>query len=113
MARTLAGDGMTNQEIESIQQRLDAATPGPWKAIKYYKNQLANGAGPDWGLEGVRSFEDADLCAHAPTDLRALLDEVERLNSKVKKLEEELAITERRMRWDAIDRRSDRIVDFK
>ena len=53
------------------------------------------------------------MCAHAPTDLRALLDEVERLDSKVKKLEEELAITERRMRWDAIDRRSDRIVDFK
>ena len=80
MARKLAGDGMTNQEIESIRARLNAATPGPWKAIKYYKNQLSNGAGPDWGLEGVRSFEDADLCAHAPTDLRALLAEVERLN---------------------------------
>ena len=104
---------MTREELDSIRARLNATTPGPWKAIKYYKNQLANGAGPDWGLEGVRTFEDADLCAHAPTDLRALLDEVERLDSKVKKLEEELAITERRMRWDAIDRRSDRIVDFK
>jgi hypothetical protein len=92
---------MTKEELAAIHSRLDAATPDNWATDgACFANCCATAA-------------EREVAKHALTDLRALLDEVERLDSKVKKLEEELAITERRMRWDAIDRRSDRIVDFK
>ncbi len=58
-------------------------SPGPWnwKAQRYYANNNSLLAAGNWGLNGPRTIADAEVCAHAPTDLRALLDEVERLHA--------------------------------
>ncbi len=82
---------MTKEQIAAIRARLDAATPGPWEAG-------TASCCPDMGwVDGPRSMicpvlhptkrthtldaNDAELIANAPTDLRALLDEVERLTN--------------------------------
>ena len=59
----VASDGA----LDAIRRRLDAATPGPWDAEQ-------------WGNLFVMvdmQRPDADLIAHAPEDLRLLLDVVE------------------------------------
>ena len=77
-------------DLDAIRARLAAATPGPWHA---YGNTLAAETGgctcsPHYGaheahcgLEEIGQVveSDADLIAHAPADLAALLAEVERL----------------------------------
>ena len=52
---------MTPEQLQAIRARLDAATPHPW-SIRRWKG-------------------DDELISHAPTDLHALLDEVERLTA--------------------------------
>jgi hypothetical protein len=59
---------MTPDQLSAIRARLDAATPGPWVAER-----------------------EAILIAHAPTDLRALLDEVERLSTQLHASQAEVA----------------------
>jgi hypothetical protein len=83
---------MTKDQLSAIRERLDAATPGPWEAG-------TAACCPDMGwVDGPKGAvcpqftatkvthsldaNDADLIAHAPTDLRALLDEVERLTKR-------------------------------
>jgi hypothetical protein len=80
---------MTPDQLSAIRARLDAATPGPWDAGTAT-------CCPDMGwVDGPKGAvcpqftatkvthsldaNDADLIANAPTDLRALLGEVERL----------------------------------
>lgn len=58
--------------VEDIKARLDAATPGPWEA----QGQEDNDTGFDVVIKEVAVVQyrrDADLIAHAPTDLRDLL----------------------------------------
>jgi hypothetical protein len=52
--------------IQAIRARLKAATPGPWD-----------------GLTLSPTFANMDLLAHAPDDLEALCDEVERLQAAI------------------------------
>lgn len=83
---------MTPSELSAIRARLDAATPGPWEAG-------TADCCPDMGwVDGPKGAvcpqftatkvthsldaNDAELIANAPTDLRALLDEVERLTKR-------------------------------
>jgi hypothetical protein len=83
---------MTRDQLDAIRARLDAATPGPWEAG-------TASCCPDLGwVEGPKGAvcpqftatkvthsldaNDAELIANAPTDLRALLDEVERLTAE-------------------------------
>ena len=83
---------MTPDQLSAIRARLDAATPGPWEAG-------TAACCPDMGwVDGPKSAvcpqftatkvthsldaNDAELIAHAPTDLGALLDEVERLRAE-------------------------------
>ncbi len=83
---------MTPEQLLAIRERLDAATPGPWEAG-------TASCCPDMGwVEGPKGAvcpqftatkvthsldaNDAELIANAPTDLRALLDEVERLTAE-------------------------------
>lgn len=73
--------------LEEIEARLAAATPGPWAwasapaegssetPAEYLANALT-GAGPH------ASF-DAEFIAHAPEDIRALLAEVKRLQAQI------------------------------
>jgi hypothetical protein len=86
---------MTPDQLSAIRARLDAATPGPWEARQWYGNDDGGWAaiGPhhesrDWNDDEPESDlhelakRDAALIANAPTDLRTLLDEVERLNAE-------------------------------
>jgi hypothetical protein len=83
---------MTPDQLSAIRERLDAATPGPWEAG-------TASCCPDLGwVEGPKGAvcpqftatkvthsldaNDAELIAHAPTDLRALLAEVEALRAE-------------------------------
>lgn len=77
---------MTDDELDAIRERLAAATPGPWTADTYAEAIYAlDGAavvsGSRWGGEAsvFDHAPDADFIAHAPTDIAALLAEVERL----------------------------------
>jgi hypothetical protein len=82
---------VTPDQLSAIRARLDAATPGPWEAG-------TASCCPDMGwVDGPKGAvcpqftatkvthsldaNDAELIANAPTDLRALLDEVERLKN--------------------------------
>jgi hypothetical protein len=65
---------------ESLRARLEAATPGPWKAR--YSGPELYVFGPRGDLAQIHGPEneaahDADLIAHAPTDLAAALEVVE------------------------------------
>jgi hypothetical protein len=85
---------MTPDQISAIRARLDAATPGPWEAVtpKRYAAVRSEKAGCYVYTQGkipadthadtvTRQQRDAHLIANAPTDLRALLNEVERLTA--------------------------------
>lgn len=86
---------MTDIDTAAIEARLASATPGPWVRIGQYVAAPTIGcncaAPPEYGHEPNCGAEpiaqagdnDADLIAHAPTDLRALLDEVERLRATI------------------------------
>lgn len=71
---------MTPDEIKAIRNRLDKATPGPWKAGAGITLSYVTLASDIWTdvADGIATEADADLISHAPTDLAALLDEVER-----------------------------------
>ena len=80
---------MTKEQIDAIRTRLDAATPGPWdmwfgdptwisvqtdgKTVAECRTHLNH------QFSDGQNVWNARLITHAPTDLRALLDEVERL----------------------------------
>lgn len=79
---------MSDLDLTPIKARLNAATPGPWAVI----DDLAVTAAPDVGgddaclsivfpaiVEFTPSAADADFIAHAPTDIAALVAEVESL----------------------------------
>ena len=88
-------------DLDPIRARLAAATPGPWHA---YGNTLAAEVGrctcsPHYGaherscgLEDIGQVveSDAELIAHAPADLAALVAEVERLRETVQRVREAL-----------------------
>ena len=77
---------MTTLDLEPIKARLEAAAPGKWEYIEntgMYGNvlvsELDDGSGMwiDTGLE--LETGDAELIAHAPEDIAALIREVEEL----------------------------------
>jgi hypothetical protein len=82
---------MTPSQLSAIRARLDAATPGPWELWYGELDWVSVGIDGDTVAEcrthinhqfsGWQNLRNATLIAHAPTDLRALLDEVERLKS--------------------------------
>lgn len=86
--------GMTEEQLTTIRERWGKVTPGPWKytasqlltsvqqvedpciAIMYdphYENDLAN------------AKANGKAIAAAPTDIAALLEEIERLNHIIEK----------------------------
>jgi hypothetical protein len=107
---------MTKEQIDAIRARLDAATPGPWEARQWYGNDDGGWAaiGPhhesrDWNDDEPESDlhelakRDAALIANAPADLRALLDEVERLTKRedelVKQVVAQIGFIGRQAEW--------------
>lgn len=83
---------MSAERIAEIRARLEAATPGPWKANLYLGgayaidriapngDRLARVAVVD-GM--IQTPANAALIAHAPTDLAYLLDRIDKLERAV------------------------------
>ncbi len=85
--------------LEEIEARLAAATPGPWDADGTEVSQHWSRPEPWLTIatnevdcmaycyggrgRGVERVEDAEFIAHAPEDIRALLAEVKRLQAQI------------------------------
>ena len=65
--------------LDKIKARLAAATPGPWVLAPDRESitQTSHLTRDVWTIP--RTHEDMELIAHAPSDLAALIAEVERL----------------------------------
>lgn len=83
---------MTREQLDAIQERVDAATDGPWVegtrcvftedyARAIVSDSLVEVPGMTPYAEAVQNPADVALIAHAPEDLAALLAEVERLRA--------------------------------
>ncbi|MBN9607824.1 MAG: hypothetical protein BGO26_10160 [Actinobacteria bacterium 69-20] len=82
-------------DLDAIKARLAAATPGPWDYvgqgwITHPGTTFAAVGTPDQGMIPCTDA-DADLIAHAPTDLAALLAEVRALRKRAANLSLERA----------------------
>lgn len=78
-----------NERLEQIRQRLQAATPGPWRANTRFDNEIYIETGPINAPEQMCRFiggsvypqyvmRDATFIAHAPEDVAWLLEQLER-----------------------------------
>lgn len=90
--------------LDAIQSRLDAATPGPWRI-----SPRGHAMGRLWVDDGhqydvvmtqdqPRQNADADLVAHAPTDIAALLGGITCLEAALRELYEAVIDTQR-LKW--------------
>lgn len=95
--------GLPEQRKAEIQERLSKATPGPWywrntqepflfgarsRVVMAFSRMGMQGAQPqfrtadglldDTGKANINAYPDADLIAHAPTDIADLLAELDR-----------------------------------
>jgi predicted RNase H-like nuclease (RuvC/YqgF family) len=80
---------LTQEELEAIRKRAEAATPGPWgKEFRYGISIITN-----YGFNvidedgGVTKYPDAEFIAHARQDVPKLLAEIERLQKENRLLE--------------------------
>lgn len=104
---------MTQEQLNEIKARAEAATPGPWEVEKDSDvKDIDFGPILDWpwriwgpdqaplidfsGGCDVRS-EDAEFIAHARTDIPRLLEEITSLQAKNAKLDKALGDCRRRM----------------
>lgn len=79
---------MTDEELEEIRLRCEAATPGPWKSFVEGRDHTSGSnfimvgergnRGDDIELAGA-TIADQDFIAHARQDIPRLLDEIARL----------------------------------
>lgn len=77
-------------DLDAIRARLDRATPGPWTVAETEGWIGIHPVCPPHGTDDAAEISgglddltpaDADLIAHAPTDLAALVAEIERLRA--------------------------------
>lgn len=81
-------NGITNKELDEIEQRVAGTTPGPWRAYiegrdhtsgsNFIRTGSANARGPDIELVGA-TVEDIDFVANARQDVLRLIAEIRRL----------------------------------
>lgn len=91
---------ITEERLDEIRERLDAATPGPWRPDNDEPGYVIAPDDPSgWDGYLIASTVDhdgglfvqehnAELIAHAPQDLADLLAEVERLRDELAKARE-------------------------
>jgi len=113
---------MTDEELQAIKARVEAATPGPWAMSR---DEMSAGFGQhryvvvgtttadgkklvDWrllveGMRGADAVHDAEFIAQARTDVPALLAEVERLQAERNEIEALLPAIFRFVRKDTGD----------
>lgn len=87
---------MTDVELQAIRERLKAATPGPWVVTRGYERLFFCGVRHDSAVVDGLPMDDYDgewfkitdaiFIANAPTDIEALLAEVERVQHKYDEL---------------------------
>jgi len=75
---------MTQDELDAIRARAEAATPGPWKGLEYFwgingsdKNLVVRDMGA--GRHAKENQANQDFIAHAREDIPALLAEIDLL----------------------------------
>lgn len=75
-------------DLDAIKARISRAKSGPWLLAdpttgEIYAGDVHDWDSPNWKYVGtVNDDADADLIAHAPTDLATLVGEVERLRAR-------------------------------
>lgn len=87
---------LNETEMQEIEKRCEAATPGPWKTINYWnvytspKDGIGVMVASTEHTGGDREEEaiNADFIAHARQDIPALLSTVRELQRQVKDMEE-------------------------
>ncbi len=73
---------MTPERLAEIAARVEAATPGPWfryRSLERHVETIQNPSGWLFVASDKGTRDDAELIAHAPIDLRELVEEVRRL----------------------------------
>lgn len=98
---------MTDRELQEIETRCEAATPGPWKGIRktgyvYAVDCVTAKCGDSSDkvlvqFNGERWGNDAEFIAHSRSDVPALIGEVKRLRALVIQHEEEQAAVDNYM----------------
>jgi hypothetical protein len=83
---------VTELDLDAIEARANAATPGPWEHGErcVWQAGMLNTAeiavDCEHGNGGIRRHADAEFIAHARTDVPALLAEVKRLREQVERM---------------------------
>ena len=91
-----------SDRLDEIRARLGAATPGPWEARSKFSGKSSAVVSPagdaelgNWMVaEGVFWSSNADFIAHAPTDIRYLLDAYNHSGETIKAYSENLTKAE-------------------
>jgi len=87
---------LTDDELEQIQSRCAAATPGPWISYVEGRDHTSGSSFIMTGERDVRGIDielsgatiaDQDFIAHARQDIPKLLNEIKRLKSFAKRVE--------------------------
>jgi len=96
----------TDDELQQIRARAEAATPGPWEVFHIEEEDrratirrpivgMAKDAKGWWDIDSsILSEPDARFIAHARVDIPALLAEVERLRTENASLRESLDLSD-------------------
>jgi hypothetical protein len=80
---------MTDEELQAIEARANAATPGPWEVFAEREVSTEHKALMGCTHDGDGVFyerEDAEFVAHARADIPALVAEVRRLRGALGRL---------------------------
>lgn len=120
---------MNAEELNAIKARLETITPGEWRAFNYSAFEDDSIVPPDnaWWLDGplfvgydiyqLFSQTDADFIAHAPADVRALLDQHDADTARIEALEAALRdireLSDQSIVIKAIDRALNGSVKFE
>jgi len=80
-------DQTSEARVKEIEERLQKASPGPWSAVNIYK---ILSFGPDAFADHRDDMPNAEFIAHAPDDIRYLLDELKKAREEIGELEADL-----------------------
>lgn len=73
-----------NERIEQIKARLDKATPGPWEILSAVTQPPTIGTSSGIAIAHGYRRETAEFIAHAPDDLKFLLEAVKESEERLK-----------------------------
>lgn len=101
---------MTQEQLETIRKRAQAATSGPWQLVDTYDGAWILDSDDDIISGTVSRIVDAEFIAHAREDIPKLLAEIERISSIYKRLSVRYAHTNKIIE-DAYELLSDSYYD--